>query len=85
MGYCNIVKDIIHKNKKSLCQPKFKLPDGEIISDKKIISEKFNDFFVNVGHKNPSCWQISSIMLQGSTLTVVRLGIPSSLSIVHSP
>ena len=62
-----IIKDIIHKNKKSSCQPKFKLSDGEITSDKKVISEKFNDFFCqcwsNVGYKNPSCWQISSIIL----------------------
>ena len=39
-----IVKNIIHKNKKSSCQSKFELPDGNLTSDKKIISEKFNDF-----------------------------------------
>ena len=39
-----VIKDIIHKNKKSSCQPKFKLSDGEITNDKKVISEKFNDF-----------------------------------------
>ena len=44
-----IIKDIIYKSKKSLCQSKFQLPDGEMTSDKKVISEKFNDFFVNVG------------------------------------
>ena len=44
-----IIKDIIYKNKKYLCQSKFQLPDGEMTSDKKVISEKFNDFFFNVG------------------------------------
>ena len=41
---CRIVKNIIHKNKKSSCQSKFQLPDGNFTSDKKIILEKFNDF-----------------------------------------
>ena len=34
-----------------MCQPKFKLSDDEITSHKNVISEKFNDFFVNVGPK----------------------------------
>ena len=45
----SIIKEIIHKNKKSLCQSKFKLPNGTMTSDKKLISEKFNDFLVNIG------------------------------------
>ena len=44
-----IIKNIIHKNKKSLNQSKFQLSDGNMTSDKKVISGKFNDFFVNVG------------------------------------
>ena len=47
-NHCGIVKNIIHQNKKSSCQSKFQLPDGNLTSDKKIISEKFNDCFVNV-------------------------------------
>ena len=64
-----IIKDIIHKNKKSSCRPKFKLSDGEITSDKKVVSEKFNDFFVNVGP---------------TLATKIPLVDKSSLSYLHS-
>ena len=45
----SVIKKIIQKNKKSLCQTKFQLPDGTITDDKGLISAKFNDFFVNIG------------------------------------
>ena len=45
----NIIKEIINKRKKQNCQTKFKLSNNQIISDKTMISEKFNDYFVNVG------------------------------------
>ena len=45
----SVIKKIIQKNKKSLCQTEFQLPDGTITDDKGLISAKFNDFFVNIG------------------------------------
>jgi hypothetical protein len=43
-----IIKDII--NKKSANSPKkFKIGE-EVITDKKVISNKFNDYFINIGH-----------------------------------
>ena len=44
-----IIKSIINKNKKPVCQSKFKLNTGEVTSDKFIISKQFNDFFINIG------------------------------------
>ena len=44
-----IIKGIINTNKKSNVQTKFKINDRDTTSDKKLISEKFNEFFVNVG------------------------------------
>ena len=45
----NVIKTIINKNKVNNIQTNFKLSNGLITSDKYIISEKFNDFFINVG------------------------------------
>ena len=44
-----IIKDIINRNKKRSAQTQFKLSDNTITSDKLLISETFNDFFINVG------------------------------------
>ena len=44
-----ILKDIINKNKTHKVQSQFKLNDGSITSNKLIISEQFNDFFINIG------------------------------------
>ena len=44
-----ILKDIINKNKANKVQSQFKLNDGSITSNKLIISEKFNDFHINIG------------------------------------
>ena len=44
-----IIKNIINKNKAPIFQSTFKLNNGCIISDKKAVSEHFNDFFINVG------------------------------------
>ena len=45
-----IMKNVINKNRVKQIQAKFKLSDdGSITSDKYLISEKFNDFFVNIG------------------------------------
>ena len=44
-----IMKDIINKNKNKLVHSKFKLSDGTYTSDGAIVSNKFNDFFINVG------------------------------------
>ena len=45
----SIMKGIIGKNKQKKLQEKFKLSDGTITSDKYIISERFNDFFIGIG------------------------------------
>ena len=44
----SILKGIINKRKSAKIQEKFKLSDGSITSDKQMISERFNDFFVNI-------------------------------------
>ena len=46
----NILKHIVNKKKGDKMQEKFKRSDNSITNDKYIISENFNDFFVNVGH-----------------------------------
>ena len=45
----SIIRNIIGKHKKSSIQKIFKLNDGSTTDNKKIISDKFNDFFINVG------------------------------------
>ena len=45
----SIIKTVINKNKKSLNQKEFKLGDGSLTSDMKLICNKFNEFFINVG------------------------------------
>ena len=53
-----ILKSIVIKNKANKIQDKFKLSDGTLISDKSIISTKFNEFFIgispNLAHKIPN-------------------------------
>ena len=44
-----IIKNIVNKNKASQLQTKFKLNDGSFTTDGYVISNKFNDFFVNIG------------------------------------
>ena len=44
-----IMKNIINKNKAPTFQSAFKLNNGSIISDKKTVSQHFNDFFIYVG------------------------------------
>ena len=46
---CSIIKTIINKNMKSHNRTEFKLGDGSLTSDMKLICNKFNDFFVNIG------------------------------------
>ena len=45
----SIVKNIINRNKEKYINRRFKLSDGSITNDKKLIDNKFNDFFINVG------------------------------------
>ena len=45
----NVLKNIINKNKVRKTQTKFKLSNDQVTSDNHVISEKFNDFFVNIG------------------------------------
>ena len=44
-----IINNIINKNQKPETQSRFKIGDNLITSDKNIICNKFNDFFVNIG------------------------------------
>ena len=44
-----IIKSIINKNQKPQTQSRFKIGDNLITSDKNIICNKLNDFFVNIG------------------------------------
>ena len=43
------IKEVIGKNKSNQTQSRFKSSDGKNITNKSVISEKFNDFFVNIG------------------------------------
>ena len=45
----NILKSIINKKRNPKIQNRFRLDLNTIITDKSLISEKFNDFFVNIG------------------------------------
>ena len=40
-----IIKEVIRKNKSNQTQSRFKSSDGKDITNKSVISEKFNDFF----------------------------------------
>ena len=44
-----IIKQIINRNQKPHIQNRFKIGDNLIASDKNIICNRFNDFFVNIG------------------------------------
>ena len=44
-----IMKNIINKHKKPMNQTKFKMNDGSVTDDKRVISGVFNDFFINIG------------------------------------
>ena len=44
-----IIKNVIGKYKKAAIQKTFKLSDGTTTKNKKVISETFNEFFINVG------------------------------------
>ena len=44
-----IIKSIVNKNKMKKINSKFKLPDGSVTENKLLISNKFNDFFINIG------------------------------------
>ena len=45
----NIIKNVISKNKHSKLTTEFKISDSKTITDKKEISNRFNNYFVNVG------------------------------------
>ena len=46
----NIMKHIVNLKKTQKLQDKFKMSDNTITSDKTVIAENFNDFFVNIGN-----------------------------------
>ena len=45
----SIIKNIINKHRKPSIQSKFQLNDGTVSDDKKMITESFNNFFINIG------------------------------------
>ena len=45
----SIINNVIGKFRKNCIQKVFKLSDGSATEDKRVISDKFNDFFINVG------------------------------------
>ena len=45
----NIIKSILYRGAKSRTQNKFVLKNGDIVTDKKTICEKFNQFFTGIG------------------------------------
>ena len=51
----SIPKNIINRNKEKYIKRRFKLSDGSITNDKKLISNNFNDFFINVGPNVANC------------------------------
>ena len=46
-----VLKSIINKKRDKRVQTRFRLANHDIITDKKLISEGFNDFFANIGPK----------------------------------
>ena len=44
-----IMKGIINKNRSNSVNVRFKLRDGSLTTDKQLISERFNEFFVGIG------------------------------------
>ena len=45
----DIIMHVINRNKRKPIQQKFKLSNGDITSDKSIVCNHFNIFFVNAG------------------------------------
>ena len=44
-----IIKGIVNRNKSNQLRTKFKLNNGSFTTDGYVISNKFNDFFINIG------------------------------------
>ena len=44
-----IMKDVVNKNEVKKNYSKFKLNDGSLTENKTVISNKFNEFFINIG------------------------------------
>ena len=69
-----VIKNVINKKRKNKFQDKFQLNDGSITSDMKIISNKFNDFFINVGpslsRKIPNQVSTPESFMKSNALTV---------------
>ena len=45
----SVIKDVINKNKRVQYQDEFKLNYGSLTTDMKLVCNKFNDFYINVG------------------------------------
>ena len=66
------IKSIINKNKKPHIQGRFKIGENLITSDNELISNKFNDFFINIGPtlaKSTPCVNKSPLSYLGNRLT----------------
>ena len=67
-----VIKSIINKNKKPHIQGRFKIGENLITSDKELISNKFNDFFINIAPtlaKSIPCVNKSPLSYLGNRLT----------------
>ena len=67
-----VIKSIINKNKKPHIQGRFKIGENLITSDKELISNKFNDFFINIRPtlaKSIPCVNKSPLSYLGNRLT----------------
>ena len=65
-------KSIINKNKKPNIQGRFKIGENLITSEKELINNKFNDFFINIGptlDKSIPCVNKSPLSYLGNRLT----------------
>ena len=83
----SILKGIINKKKSLQIQSRFKLNDGSVTTDKTIICEKFNNFFIGVGptlaNKIPQQSRTPSSYLGNSLINSMFL-VPVSIEEITS-
>ena len=74
-----IMKGIINKNGSNSVNGKFKLQDGSLTTDKQLISERFNEFFVGIGpslakrYPLRMCPRVNLWMQKNCTLSTCQL------------
>ena len=76
-----ILKETINKNKVRKIQEQFKLSDGSVTSNKLIISEKFNEFFINIG---PTLAKTNSSSIQKSFILFGRQNCQHNFPVINN-